>query len=137
MALDKFGHIFLPYCVRRNDDRSWSILNREYQDLGLVERVPGRDENGTFYPLKGLGPVKLATILRTYDHEPDIWWLYGDHNDPSGSVYDWRRYCDRLRLLTRFELSRPKLAKRRLTSDRYPVEPTHSSDWGGPIPVRR
>lgn len=108
MPLNTFRQVFLPYCVRQNSDGSYSVLNREYEDLGTIERSPN-GSNGERYPLKGLGAKALDAIAHNAPTPPAgdaerFWFLYDDGCLPDSSKAAWKAYSDRLWQLRKFSL---------------------------------
>lgn len=101
MPLNTFRQIFLPYCVRRSSDGSYSVLNREYKDLGTIEQ--GAPDH---YQLKGLGPKRLGEIAHgTLSNDSgQFWFLYDDGCLPDSSPAAWATYSERLRQLQNFEV---------------------------------
>jgi hypothetical protein len=109
MPLDTFRQVFLPYCIRQNVDGTFSILNREYEDLGSIKRGP-IGSNGVRYSMKGLGVKSLDRLAHNIP-EPRhggerFWLLYDDGCLPDSSKANWKSYTDRLWQLRKFELKR-------------------------------
>ena len=91
MPLRTFRQIFLPYCLKQDDDGLWSVLNREY--VPLV---------GYRCDFKGLGPAGIAKLAHHIKGKSI--WLYDDGCCPDRSTKDWDAYQDRLKQLTKFVL---------------------------------
>lgn len=101
MPLSNFRQICLPYCIRMNDDKTWSVLNREYQPLGFAERVDAPPANLPIrYDFKGLGPKKLREIAHNASEDGRTYWLYDDGCVPESSAESWDAYARRLKALT-------------------------------------
>ena len=102
MPLRSFRQIFLPYCIKRQADGTWSVLNRECVSLGDDERkdhsIPMRS-----YRLRGLGPEALKKIAHTTSEDGTEFWLYDDSCTPDSSALNWQAYQKRLMALTKFE----------------------------------
>ena len=96
MPLQSFRQIFLPYCIRIHPDGTFSILNREYQDLGL--QTEGKEP--TRYSLKGIGPKGLDDAIGESQNGQD-WFLYKDGSRPDLGAEHWDAYQRKLRVLTR------------------------------------
>lgn len=99
MPTDTFRQAFLPYCIRQNNDGTYSILNRGYQDLGNVKRTP-HGANGTHHSFSGVGPASLDKIAHAVGAPgPDqerFWFLYDDGCQPDSSPAAWKDYSARL-----------------------------------------
>jgi hypothetical protein len=104
--LRDFSLIFLPYCLQRQSDGRYAVLNRDYKPVGFMteERLEYED-----YPvlvkIKGMTP-KIASKL-SYNECPDLdaIYLYDDLSNPSLGAANRRKYLDRLRTLANLEVS--------------------------------
>ncbi len=101
MPLRSFREIFLPYCVIRESDGTWSVLNREYVALGENERKSHKGPTRT-YSLKGLGPAALKKIAFCSRPEENTFWLYDESCFPESSAENWNAYSKRLKALMAF-----------------------------------
>ena len=145
MGLRTFVEIFLPYAIRLNWDGTYSILNREYQDLGATIRAPCGQLHGRSYGLQGLTPSRLSrvAVYQARDDEffKEMWWLYGDACRPWEGAEDERLYFKRLAVLFGARLASPVArVKERLPGEECPgdkgmvacfVESTRGPHLGG------
>lgn len=101
MPLDNFRQIFLPYCIKQNEDGTFSILNREYSDLGEAREAHAPS---TPYRLQGLGPAALDKLAVEPSNGSKTWYLYDDGCLPDSSSEAWAAYTKRLWALRKFEM---------------------------------
>lgn len=100
--LDEFRGAYLPYCIDRQPDGRYVVLNRMYKPLGFRTRDWVDYEN---YPisikLRGLGPAVAAKISARGDSSLDRIYLYHDGCIPTASPKDWEAYQKRLAILAK------------------------------------
>ena len=103
MPLVTFKEICLPYCLERQPDGLWMVLNREYLPLGFSKRDQDAiDKAPVRYDFKGIGPDGLKKIAH---HASGRWiFLYDGTCDPEDSKENWNRYQERLWGLRKFEI---------------------------------
>jgi hypothetical protein len=105
MALDEFRSIYLPYCIEKQQDGSWVVLNREYKPVGFntTEWITYSD-----FPvsvrLKGLGPAKLARISYNGSVEGNRVFLYDDGCIPTSNAHARKAYLERLFILAKLQV---------------------------------
>lgn len=104
-----FRQIFLPYCLERQPDGTYAVLNRKYKPLGfnIRDHVVFGD-----YPIcikpKGMN-AKLATKLSWCgDSCTSVIYLYNDGCIPTSSAEHMKSYLDRLEILARLDVGEPK-----------------------------
>lgn len=109
MALTEFRSIYLPYCLQRQADGSWVILNREYKPVGF--NTMGWIDYGD-YPvavtLKGLGPAALKRIAYDGKFENGHAYLYNDGCTPTRAPKYMKAYLARLAILARLQAGAPR-----------------------------
>lgn len=99
MPLFDFRSTHLPYCLERLPDKSYLILNREYQPVGeTIRRIRHRDELSRVQ-IPQLTAKKAARI--SYDGSDDLRsiYLYNDGCFPTASAADTAAYFKRLGVL--------------------------------------
>jgi hypothetical protein len=128
MALFTFGHVYLPYCLEKQSDGSYAVLNREYKPVGFNTREWIRYEE---YPVTinlKITPTIAAKLSSRGDPNIDRIYLYDDGCVPfckSGKHTD--AYLDKLKYLIKLnnDLMSEENQSRGITSlnDLRPVEP--------------
>lgn len=100
MPLKDFRSIHLPYCLKRQSDSKYIVLNREYKPLGFVAQEIVHYEN---YPIavkiKGLTPLKASKISFNRSENLDDIYLYNDGCIPNSSAENMKAYFERLAVL--------------------------------------
>ena len=98
--------IYLAYCLKRQPDDRYSVLNRDYKPLGFITRdvVQGVD-----YPvlakLRGLTRRKAASLSHDGSDDLESIYLYDDGCVPTDSDAKMRSYQTKLALLAKLKIS--------------------------------
>lgn len=107
MVKDSFRRVFFPYCLQRQPDGRYAVLNRNYKPVGLP--VPSADhvdyaETGCLVSVSGLTAARAKKL--SWDGKPDLdlIYLYDDGCVPTDSPANWAAYCARLQVLARLEI---------------------------------
>ena len=88
---------FLPYCLQRQEDGSYLVLNREYQPLGLERgQLSEVGRKGSTVKIERLGTAVAEGL--SYQEESQL-YLYGADCFPPDSPENWDAFCQKLRLL--------------------------------------
>lgn len=109
MLFGDFRSVYLPYCIDRQEDGSWVILNREYKPVGFNTNdfINYKD-----YPisvkLKGVGPAMLKKLSYKGSVEGNRVYLYNDGCVPTHSKENMRIYLERLAILAKLKVVREK-----------------------------
>ena len=104
--LDTFTAVCLPYCLKKQEDGRYAVLNREYKPVGFNthEWVEYCD-----YPvcveLKGIGPAKAEKLSYKDSDDTDTIYLYGDGCNPCHGAGEMSAYLEKLRLLAKCKVS--------------------------------
>jgi hypothetical protein len=96
--------VYFPYCIERQENGSWVILNRNYKPVGLNT---GKFIKYGDYPvsirLKGLGPATLKR-LSCKDEEPKgRVYLYTDSCIPTSGAKAMSSYLKKLEILLKIQ----------------------------------
>ena len=105
MSLDDFRSVFLPYCLQKQPDGQYVVLNREYKPLGFKTRERVKYED---YPicaeLKGITARIAAKVSHKGDSNTDMIFLYDDGCVPTTSAEHMQSYLKRLELLATLKI---------------------------------
>ncbi|PSB16982.1 hypothetical protein C7B65_19995 [Phormidesmis priestleyi ULC007] len=105
MALNDFREVFLPYCLKKQDDGRYVVLNREYKPIGFKNRENVKYED---YPicveLKGIGSATAAKLSYKGDSSMDNIYLYNDSCVPTESAEHMKNYLKRLEILAKLKV---------------------------------
>jgi hypothetical protein len=103
---DTFTAVCLPYCLQRQADGRYAVLNREYKPVGFNTQEWVEYEN---YPvcmaIKGLGPAMAKKLSCKGSDDTDCIQLYNDGCNPCAGGEEMRAYSKRLALLTKLKVA--------------------------------
>lgn len=99
--------VHLPYCLQRQADGTYIVLNRDYKPLGFTSK---KNVDYDDYPIavrfKRLTDATLINLSwenRPPDDEGRT-WLYADSCIPTRSTKNMREYMNRLERLAKLKL---------------------------------
>ncbi|SDW10370.1 hypothetical protein [Thiocapsa roseopersicina] len=104
--LDDVRAVFMPYCLDKQQDGRYAILNREYKPVGFFtkEWIKYAD-----YPvlvdLKGLGPKTVEKLSYDGSSDPNRIYLYDDRTAPNRGDQNMKEYLKRLSILAMLKVS--------------------------------
>lgn len=105
MALNDFREVFLPYCLDKQPDGRYVVLNREYKPIGFKTKEHIEYEN---YPvcieLKGIDSAIAAKISYKGDSNTDRIYLYDDACIPTESDEHMKNYLERIKILAKLKV---------------------------------
>lgn len=99
-----FRYLFMPYCLDRQPDGRYAVLNRKYKPLGFdtQEWVDYAD-----YPIlvscKALTPDKAGQLSVTGSTDIDRIYLYDDSTIPTQSADAMRAYLTKLGIFAKLK----------------------------------
>lgn len=98
--------LFFPYCLDRQPDGRYAVLNRDYKPVGFV--VPSGTyvkyaEHPVLVRLKGLTPLQASKLAHNGSQELSRIYLYDDGSQPTGSAANWNAYAKRLQILAKLK----------------------------------
>lgn len=98
--------IFLPYCIQRQPDGRYVVLNRNYKPLGFRTADFLEYEQ---YPIavkfKGLTPKKAASLSARGSENLEAITLYNDSCIPTASAANMKAYLSRLEILAKLKFA--------------------------------
>lgn len=105
-SLGDFRAAFLPYCIEKQKDGSYVVLNREYKPVGFnTTEWIDYDKYPVSAFIKGLTPSVMKKISIEDDCDPEHIYLYSDGTNPLLSKANMDSYLKKLSVLAklRFE----------------------------------
>ena len=106
MSLGDFRKVFLPYCLQKQPDGRYAILNRRYKPVGLaITEFINYEDYPVCVNLKGLGPATAAKLSWKGDPDTDQIYLYNDGCVPTESSENMQSYLKRLEILAKLKVS--------------------------------
>ena len=107
MSSSDFRTVFLPYCLQKQQDGSYALLNRNYKPLG----VEGSNwvEYSAFPCMvrfkRALSAQQIAALDCNGRTDGDCIYLYSDGSIPTSSESAWQAYSERLQRLAAYRLA--------------------------------
>lgn len=100
-----FRWAFLPYCLDRQEDGRWVVLNRDYKPLGMLTRDFLRYEEHPVAAYLGGLTAAARAHLDDRDNGPGRIYLYDDGSVPTSSAEAWEKYSRKLEVLAKLTVS--------------------------------
>ena len=102
----EFRHVFLIYCLQRQEDGSYVALNRRYKPVGFnsTEWVKFEDFPVGFKFKRALSASQIAALSFKGDTSPETIYLYNDGCVPTDSPIAWAAYAERLGRLASYKI---------------------------------
>lgn len=98
--LDDFRAVYLPYCLQRQPDGRYAVLNREYKPVGFYTR---EWINYSDYPvcvtIKGMTETLASKLSYNGNENLDQIHLYDDATSPAKGKREMKAYLERLSFL--------------------------------------
>jgi hypothetical protein len=108
MSLDTVQFAFLPYCIQKQRDGRYMVLNREYKPVGFWTREWVDYTSGPFLvKIKGLTKRTVASISFNGDTSLDRIYLYNDGCIPTRSAKHMTAYLKRLGRIAKYKIGYP------------------------------
>jgi hypothetical protein len=94
--------VVLPYCLQRQADGRYAVLNRRYQPIGTHLHSTDALDLAARGHLLQLAPIDAHTAARLSAYgkpETDCIYLYASGHHPLNDPIQWAAYCARLHTL--------------------------------------
>jgi hypothetical protein len=106
MPLGDVRSVHLPYCIKKQSDGTYVVLNREYKPLGFKTKD---NVNYADYPicvkLRGLRAATAAKISYSGSSDLGVIYLYNDGCIPTDSAAHMTAYLKRLAVFAKLKVS--------------------------------
>ena len=100
MAFHDFRSMFFPYCLKKQDDGRYVVLNREYKPVGLIPQGSIRYSD---YPvhveIKGIHAATARKLSWNGSEDTDQIYLYNDGCNPVKDKTYMAAYLKKLEIL--------------------------------------
>lgn len=104
MSLHDFRSIYMPYCLKKQKDNSYAVLNRGYKPVGFntYDFIEYED-----YPVttkfKGIGPETAKKLSWEGSEDVETICLYHDGSVPTSSAENMDSYFKKLKILAKLK----------------------------------
>jgi hypothetical protein len=100
MALGDFRAVFFPYCLKKQEDGRYAVLNREYKPVGFFTREwVEYEKHPVLVKLKGLTKAKAVKLSDNGKANLDVIYLYNDDTNPVRNKANMRAYLAKIEIL--------------------------------------
>ncbi len=105
MSLGDFRAVFMPYCLKKQSNGKYAVLNREYKPVGFfTSKHIKYDDFPVLVELSGIGPATAAKLSWKHDENTDEIFLYDDGCNPNNSDKDMKNYLEKLKILAKLKI---------------------------------
>jgi len=106
MPLGDIRSVVMPYCIRKQEDGRYAVLNREYKPVGFRTGEWVRyDQHPVLLEIKGLTPDIARQLSWEGKEDTDDIFLYNDGCVPTDNDKAMQAYLARLAILMRLQLA--------------------------------
>jgi len=107
MPLTDFCSVYLPYCLEKQEDGSYIVLNREYKPLGFNSKEHFTYED---YPIRSKIKSLTTNTIKKIGYNGVIKdsriYLYNETANPTKSKANMVKYLEKLEILARYKVSK-------------------------------
>lgn len=108
MPLNDFRSVFMPYCLAKQKDGRYVVLNREYKPVGFFTRdFVKYEEHPVSVHLEGIGAATAAKLSWEGSENTDKIFLYNDGSLPTASASNMKVYLAKLQILAKLKIKVP------------------------------
>lgn len=105
LGLDDFRSIYLPYCLKKQKDNSYAVLNRQYKPVGFnTDDVIDYNDYPVTTKFKGISPSLAKKLSYDGSDDTESIYLYNDGCNPINSKVDMDVYMKKLTLLAKLKV---------------------------------
>lgn len=104
--MNDFRAAYLPYCLIRQADGRYAVVNRRYKPLGyLTSEWVNYQDKPILAHLSGLDPATIRKLSWSGSEDAERIYLYNDGCIPTENAAHMRSYLDRLAILAKLKVS--------------------------------
>lgn len=102
-----FLAVYFPYCIQKQADGIWVVLNRQYKPVGFnTSDFINYEDYPVSAKLKGIGPGICKKLSYTGEDEGDKIYLYNESCVPTRTNTNMTAYLKKLEILAKLGLTR-------------------------------
>jgi len=103
MPLNDFRSIYMPYCLKLQEDGAYTVLNREYKPVEFnTRKYVTYSEYPVTTKFKGIGPGTATKLSYTGSDDVKFIYLYNEC-DPTSSSANMAAYLKKLETLAKLQ----------------------------------
>lgn len=104
--MNDFRSTHLPYCLIRQADGRYVVVNRRYKPLGYItSEWVDYDDKPILAHLSGLGPATIRKLSWNDSDNAERIYLYNDGCVPTANAKSMRAYLDKIAILAKLKVS--------------------------------
>ena len=105
MALDDYRAVFMPYCLHKQEDGRYAVLNREYKPVGFnTSDWINYDDYPVCVNIKDLESSTAKRLSCSGSEDTDDIFLYNDGCNPVKDEDYMADYLEKLELLAKMQV---------------------------------
>lgn len=105
MLFGDFRSIYMPYCLKKQEDGSYAVLNREYKPVGFnTSDYIKYEEFPVTTKFNGIGPGVAKKLSYKGSEDTDTIYLYDDGCVPVRSTAHMDAYLKKLAILAKLSV---------------------------------
>jgi len=105
MRITNFIAIYLPYCLRLQNNGTYAVLNRNYKPVGFnTESWIDYDDFPVTSKIERIGPGTAKKLSYNNSSDVSTIYLYNDGCNPVNSNSDMENYLKKLRILAKLTI---------------------------------
>jgi hypothetical protein len=104
VPLSDFRSVFLPYCLMKQKDGRYAVLNREYKPVGFWTREHVEYADHPVLVQMRITPKQASKLSYKGSDDVDAIYLYNDGCIPTSSQTAMTAYLERLDRLMRYKI---------------------------------
>ena len=102
-----FRAVYFPYCIEKQPDGTWLVLNYQYKPVGFnTSEFIKYEEYPVSARLKGIGPAMSDKLSYNGEASGNRIYLYNDSCVPTYSKANMASYLLKLQILAKLVLTR-------------------------------
>lgn len=105
MPLHDFRSIYLPYCLKKQEDGKYAVLNREYKPVGFNTKEFIKYEEFPVTTAFKITKAKARKLSYEGSEDTDCIYLYNDGCVPTQNKKNMSSYLEKIELLAKLDVS--------------------------------
>lgn len=102
-----FRAVYFPYCIEKQSDGTWVVLNRQYKPVGInTSDFINYEDYPVSAKLKGIGPAVAKKLSYNGEVNGSRIYLYNDGCVPTQGKANMVSYLKKLEILAKLGLTR-------------------------------